>query len=283
MITLVELPLVLPPAVAGIGLLVAFLPDGPIGRFLHPLGIDFVFTEAGVVLAVLFVGSPFYLRAAIAAFEDARRGRRSPPRARSAQSPGRVFARIAVPLALPGLGAGAALAFGRGVGEFGATIMFAGNLQGITQTLPLAIYAAFEIEPRCRARHRRAARGVQRNDPPSRQAAGGMGLLSVELAVPLRSFRLELSLAVAAETVAIVGPSGAGKSTVLRAIAGLAEARGGPGGARGRRLVRRVAKRSNLAPEDRSVGMVFQQYALFPHLSVRAERRVRRQGAGGAR
>jgi molybdate transport system ATP-binding protein len=95
-----------------------------------------------------------------------------------------------------------------------------------------------------------------------------MGLLSVELAVPLRSFRLELSLAVAAETVAIVGPSGAGKSTVLRAIAGLLRPQAG-----------RVTVDDavwfdagtgvNRAPEDRSVGMVFQQYALFPHLSVR--------------
>jgi ABC-type sulfate/molybdate transport systems ATPase subunit len=94
-----------------------------------------------------------------------------------------------------------------------------------------------------------------------------MGLLSVELAVPLRSFRLELSIAVAVETVAIVGPSGAGKSTVLRAIAGLLRPESG-----------RVALDDDIwfdsrtgvdrAPEDRSVGMVFQQYALFPHLSV---------------
>jgi molybdate transport system permease protein len=142
-ITFLELPLVLPPAVAGIGLLVAFLPDGPIGRVLHPLGIDVVFTESAVVLAVLFVGSPFYLRAAIAAFEQLDQDVLAAARTLGA-SPRRVFLRVAVPLALPGLGAGAALAFGRGVGEFGATIMFAGNLQGITQTLPLAIYTAFD-------------------------------------------------------------------------------------------------------------------------------------------
>jgi molybdate transport system permease protein len=141
--TFLELPLVLPPAVAGIGLLVAFLPDGPIGRFLHPLGIDFLFTESAVVLAVLFVGSPFYLRAAIAAFQELDEDVLAAARTLGA-SPRRVFLRVAVPLALPGLGAGAALAFGRGVGEFGATIMFAGNLQGITQTLPLAIYTAFD-------------------------------------------------------------------------------------------------------------------------------------------
>jgi molybdate transport system permease protein len=142
-ITVLELPLVLPPAVAGIGLLVAFLPDGPIGRLLHPLGIDFLFTESAVVLAVLFVGSPFYLRAAIAAFQELDEDVLAAARTLGA-SPRRVFLRVAVPLALPGLGAGAALAFGRGVGEFGATIMFAGNLQGITQTLPLAIYTAFD-------------------------------------------------------------------------------------------------------------------------------------------
>jgi molybdate transport system permease protein len=142
-ITFLELPLVLPPAVAGIGLLIAFLPDGPIGRFLHPLGIDFLFNQGGVVLAVLFVGSPFYLRAAITAFQELDEDVLAAARTLGA-SPRRVFLRVAVPLALPGLGAGAALAFGRGVGEFGATIMFAGNLQGITQTLPLAIYTAFD-------------------------------------------------------------------------------------------------------------------------------------------
>jgi molybdate transport system permease protein len=98
-----------------------------------------------VVLAVLFVGSPFYLRAAIAAFQDLDDDVLAAARTLGA-SPGRVFSRIAVPLALPGLSAGAALAFGRGVGEFGATIMFAGNLQGSTQTLPLAIYSAFETD-----------------------------------------------------------------------------------------------------------------------------------------
>jgi molybdate transport system ATP-binding protein len=94
-----------------------------------------------------------------------------------------------------------------------------------------------------------------------------MGLLSVELDIPLRSYRLGLSLDVAAETVAIVGPSGAGKSTVLRAIAGLLRPQGGHV-----RLADEVwfdaATGTDLAPEERSVGMVFQQYALFPHLSV---------------
>jgi molybdate transport system ATP-binding protein len=94
-----------------------------------------------------------------------------------------------------------------------------------------------------------------------------MGLLSVELDIPLRSYRLGLSLDVAAETVALVGPSGAGKSTVLRAIAGLIRPAGGHV-TLGDEVWFDRARGIDLAPEERSVGMVFQQYALFPHLSV---------------
>jgi molybdate transport system ATP-binding protein len=106
-----------------------------------------------------------------------------------------------------------------------------------------------------------------------------MGLLSVELAVPLRSFRLELSLAVAGETLALVGPSGAGKSTVLRAIAGLLRPAAGRV-ALDDEVWFDAARHVDLAPEDRSVGLVFQQYALFPHLSVR--RNVEFGGKGRA-
>jgi molybdate transport system ATP-binding protein len=94
-----------------------------------------------------------------------------------------------------------------------------------------------------------------------------MGILSVELDIPLRDFRLGLSLDVAAETVAIVGPSGAGKSTLLRAIAGLVKPHAGRI-TLGEEVWLDRARGIDLAPEDRSVGMVFQQYALFPHLSV---------------
>jgi molybdate transport system ATP-binding protein len=94
-----------------------------------------------------------------------------------------------------------------------------------------------------------------------------MGILSVELDIPLRDFRLGLSLDVAAETVAIVGPSGAGKSTLLRAIAGLVKPHAGRV-TLGEEVWLDRARGIDLAPEDRSVGMVFQQYALFPHLSV---------------
>jgi molybdate transport system permease protein len=143
-LTLVELPLVLPPAVAGIGLLAAFGRTGLLGHELDVLGITISFTQTAVVLAVAFVAGPFYVRPAIAAFEAVDPALLAASRTLGA-SPARTFVRIALPLAGGGLGAGAALAFARGLGEFGATIMFAGSLQGVTQTLSLAIYEEFDL------------------------------------------------------------------------------------------------------------------------------------------
>jgi len=145
LVTLVELPLVLPPAVAGIGLLAAFGRLGLLGGTMESLGIDIAFTKTAVVLAVTFVASPFYVRTAIAAFEAVDRDLVAASRTLGA-GPARTFFRVALPLAAGGLGAGAALAFARGLGEFGATIMFAGSLQGVTQTLSLAIYQEFDVD-----------------------------------------------------------------------------------------------------------------------------------------
>jgi molybdate transport system permease protein len=138
LVGLVELPLVLPPAVAGIGLFAAF------GRFglLHTAR---PFRKLAVVLGVAFVSGPLYVRAAIAAVEAV-----DPTLVAAARTlgagPARTFLRVALPLARSGLAAGEALAFARGLGEFGATIMFAGSLQRVTQTLPLAIYAEFDVD-----------------------------------------------------------------------------------------------------------------------------------------
>ena len=144
-LALVELPLVLPPAVAGIALLATFGRAGLLGDELNALGIQIPFTQTAVVLAVAFVESPFYLRGAIAAFEAIDTSLLDAARTLGA-SPARVFARLGLPLAAGGLGAASALALARGLGEFGATIIFAGSLQGVTQTLPLAIYAQFEAD-----------------------------------------------------------------------------------------------------------------------------------------
>lgn len=144
-VTLVELPLVLPPAVAGIGLLAAFGRLGLLGGTMDAFGVDIAFTKVAVILAVTFVASPFYVRTAVAAFEAV--DPTYPAAARTlGAGPGRVFVRVALPLSVGGLGAGAALAFARGIGEFGATIMFAGSLQGTTQTLSLAIYEQFDLD-----------------------------------------------------------------------------------------------------------------------------------------
>ncbi|WP_259310853.1 ABC transporter permease [Capillimicrobium parvum] len=142
-VTLTELPLVLPPAVAGIALLAAFGAGGLLGSDLADAGIVLPFTEWAVVLAVVFVASPFYLRQAIAAFESVDPGLIDTARTLGA-GPARRFARVVLPLAAGGLVAGWVLAFARGVGEFGATIVFAGNVRGETQTMTLAIYEQLE-------------------------------------------------------------------------------------------------------------------------------------------
>ena len=141
-VTLIELPLVLPPAVAGIALLAAVGPAGILGETIEAAGIELSLATAGVVVALTFVASPFYVRGAMAAFASVDRTLLEASRTLGA-SEARGFARVMVPTALPGLAAGGALALGRALGEFGATLMFAGSFQGITQTVPLAIYDRF--------------------------------------------------------------------------------------------------------------------------------------------
>jgi len=143
----IQLPVVLPPAVAGVALLFAFGRRGLIGEWLDRLGIHLPFTTAAVVMAEVFVAAPFFVQGAVAAFERLDRNLIRVARSLGA-SPVRVFFRIALPLSAPGLLSGAALSWARALGEFGATLMFAGNLTGRTQTLPLAIYTAMESDLR---------------------------------------------------------------------------------------------------------------------------------------
>ena len=144
-LTLIELPLVLPPAVAGIALFAAFGRAGLLGGTLHTAGISIPFTQTAVVFAVIFVSSPLYVRLGISAFEAVDPRLIEASRTLGA-GPRRTFFRVALPLAGGGLSAASALAFARGLGEFGATIMFAGSLQSVTQTLPLAIYAQLDLD-----------------------------------------------------------------------------------------------------------------------------------------
>ncbi len=141
--TAVQLPVVIPPAVAGLALLLAFGRRGLLGG----LGLQLAFTTSAVVLAEVFVAAPFYLQAATAAFRRVDEELLIVARTLGA-GPLRTFLRVALPLARPGLTSGAAMAWARALGEFGATLMFAGNLTGRTQTLPLAIYTAMESDLR---------------------------------------------------------------------------------------------------------------------------------------
>jgi molybdate transport system permease protein len=144
-VTLIELPLVLPPAVAGIALLASLGPAGILGSTVEAAGIELTLATAGVVVALTFVASPFYVRQAMAAFASVDRTLLDASRTLGA-SEARGFLRVMIPSAVPGLAAGTALALGRALGEFGATLMFAGSLRGITQTVPLAIYDRFSTQ-----------------------------------------------------------------------------------------------------------------------------------------
>jgi molybdate transport system permease protein len=143
---LVTLPMVLPPVVGGVALLLAFGRRGLVGQWLASAGLALPFTTAGAILAETFVALPFLVVAAEAGF------RQIDPRLEEAAAvlgarPGFALRRVTLPLAAPALRAGAALCWARALGEFGATITFAGNFPGKTQTLPLAVYLALEHDP----------------------------------------------------------------------------------------------------------------------------------------
>jgi len=137
--TVIDLPLVLPPAVAGMALLVLYGRAGLIGKYANLFGVSIAFTTLAVIMAQVFVASPFYLRQAKSLFDQLDPAYELTARTLGA-SPARVFAKVVVPLTAGGLISGAVMTFGRALGEFGATIMFAGNLPGVTQTMPLAVY-----------------------------------------------------------------------------------------------------------------------------------------------
>jgi molybdate transport system permease protein len=143
--TLIDLPMVLPPSVAGIALLVAFGRRGLLGQYISAAGVDIAFSQAAVVLAQTFVAAPFYIKSAISGFAgvDAELEQAA---ALDGASALQVFRYVTLPLVGTTLFAGAVMTWARALGEFGATIIFAGNFPGRTQTMPLAIYIGFELE-----------------------------------------------------------------------------------------------------------------------------------------
>lgn len=141
--SLIDLPVIMPPAVAGIALLMAFGRMGILGHYLNAFGISVAFTTLAVIIAQVFVSSPFYIRQARTSFEDVDLAFENAARTLGA-SRVYTFFHVIIPIACNGLISGAIMAFARSLGEFGATIMFAGNFQGRTQTMPLAIYTAMQ-------------------------------------------------------------------------------------------------------------------------------------------
>ena len=141
--TLIDIPAVLPPSAAGIALLLAFGRFGLVGQHLEVLGVSVTFTTAAVVIAEVFVAGHFYVRQATVGFAGVRR---DVEEAALVDGAGRyaTFTKVTVPLAFPALVAGAMMAWARALGEFGATIVFAGSFRGVTQTIPLAIFAEFQ-------------------------------------------------------------------------------------------------------------------------------------------
>jgi molybdate transport system permease protein len=141
--TVVDLPIVLPPSVAGLALLLLLGRRGLLGEPLNALGISIPFTTLAVVIAQTFVSAPFFIRTARTGFAGVDRDLEDAARVDGARERD-VFRSITVPLASTALAAGLVLSWARALGEFGATIMFAGNVQGVTQTLPLVVYSEFQ-------------------------------------------------------------------------------------------------------------------------------------------
>jgi molybdate transport system permease protein len=140
---ILDLPIVLPPSVAGLALLIAFGRRGLFGSLLGELGISIPFTTAAVVMAQMFVAGPLYVRSARIGFANVDKQLEESAYVEGANQ-WQMFYEVMVPLALRALASGGILTWTRAIGEFGATILFAGNLEGITQTMPIAIYIGFE-------------------------------------------------------------------------------------------------------------------------------------------
>ncbi|MGW1848198.1 ABC transporter permease [Streptomyces sp. NPDC001966] len=294
--SLVLLPMVLPPTVGGVALLLGFGRRGLLGPWLEEtFGITLPFHTSGAVVAATFVAMPFL----VISLEGALAGLRPAYEETAASlgaSPLRVFFTVTLPMVAPGLAAGAALTWARALGEFGATITFAGNLPGTTQTLPLQVYLLLQDSPeaatsvsllllaiamavlitlrgRWTGTPRDRARGARAVTDEAYEAADTDRAARTDHETPpvpgeQRSLHAEvtgfdeLTLdAAPGTTIAVVGPNGAGKTTLLRALLGLTpRARA--------RLRLGDTDVTELPPHRRQVAWVPQDGALFPHLSA---------------
>ncbi|NJR37848.1 MAG: molybdate ABC transporter permease subunit [Leptolyngbyaceae cyanobacterium CSU_1_4] len=293
-------PLILPPTVVGFLLLLLFGKNGAIGKLLIPLNFSVVFTGYGAIVAAIVVSFPLMYRVALGAFEQVDANFLNVARTLGA-SEWRIFWRILMPLSLSGIFAGTLLTFARALGEFGATLMLAGNIPGETQTIPMAIYFAVEAgatheagfwtiailclsmsgmvavniwqtrwqtrQQPLRQRKKNENWGAQSSESPASFLGFPSSALRVAIQKQLPNFHLNVSLSADQEPLGVLGASGAGKSMILRCIAGVETPSQGKIVLNGRVLFD-SARGINVPSRDRRVGFLVQNYALFPHLTV---------------
>jgi molybdate transport system permease protein len=302
-------PMVLPPTVLGFLLLLLLGQNGPLGQLLSHWGLNLVFTEYAAILTATVVAFPLMYKTVLGALEQLDRTLQQSARTLGA-SELRLFWQITLPLALPGIVAGTSLAFARALGEFGATLMLAGNIPGKTQTIPMAIYFAVEAGalheaagwtaviliislgglalangwPSWQQNQSRSPRPDNNTETQVGPAAPSDGIvpavsalrttvphpsphLSVTLIKHLPGFSLDVSFSTDRLPLGLLGASGAGKSLILRCIAGMET----PDAGRivlNDRVLFDSALGINVPSCDRNIGVLFQHYALFPHLTV---------------
>jgi molybdate ABC transporter permease protein len=297
-------PLILPPTVVGFLLLLLFGKHSPLGQLLEWLNLTIVFTWYAAAIAAVVVSFPLMYKTALGAFEQVDAALEQAARTLGASEQS-VFWRITFPLALPGILAGTVLAFARSLGEFGATLMLAGNIPGETQTIPMAIYFAVEAGALQEAwtwsliilgisllsitavnfwqRTRRwssrtkskGSRARKKNalsmplDLPSPPDFDNLHLsdIFVDIQKHISDFYLDASFRSSYRPLGLLGASGAGKSMILRCIAGLETPTQGRIVLNARVLFDSEAG-INVPTRDRRVGFLFQNYALFPHMTI---------------
>ncbi|WP_373526635.1 molybdate ABC transporter permease subunit [Nostoc sp.] len=286
-------PLILPPTVVGFLLLLFFGKNGPVGKLMQAFDFTIVFTWYGAAIAATVVSFPLMYKTALGAFEQIDGNLLRVARTLGAAE-ATIFWRISFPLALPGIVAATMLAFARALGEFGATLMLAGNIPGQTQTIPMAIYFAVEAGAMDEAwfwaiaimvislsgiiavnfwqelrEKRRGAEGMggQGSESSLLSAPSSTVGLFVDIEKQLPSFHLRVSFNSNEQPLGLLGGSGAGKSMILRCLAGIETPSRGRIVLNGRVLFD-SEQGINVPSRDRRIGFLVQNYALFPHMSV---------------
>ncbi|OCR02205.1 molybdenum ABC transporter permease subunit [Oscillatoriales cyanobacterium USR001] len=307
-------PLILPPTVVGFLLLLLFGKNGYLGQLTAQFNFTIVFTWYAAAIAATVVAFPLMYKTALGAFEQVDRSLLQVAQTLGA-SRIRIFWRVLLPLSIPGILAGTTLAFARALGEFGATLMLAGNIPGQTQTIPMAIYFAVEAGAMNEAwiwaiaimtislsgiiavnlwqkQYQRKIQGnhlgvIETNEPvhgreeatrergqenyfltpiSSQLTHIDKGLL-VNIEKKLANFTLNTAFNIQQETLGLLGGSGSGKSMTLRCIAGIETPSQGQIILNSQTLFD-SEKRVNIPTHQRKVSLVFQNYALFPHITV---------------